>query len=507
MISTVSLAEVLARLPLREKHAEIKRDAKMLFLYVPLPDDLRRKLEEIGRKVLPEGVKARDVDHITLVYIPKLEKDVDDDKLNQLLEGCRDVGQTTSSIHARVQGWGYFDGAEDDGKPSTALVALIDAPGLEDLHVELKSVCRQHGFEPSKLHTYVPHATFAYLEQGKRVENLPKIDGEFDIDKVMLANEERHAIPLQGYYTPTQKAAEYGGGPFSLPASHKAGMRVPKGGSSCSNCKALGSDGTSCTSPEFIKWNAGSDKLPFPADEYCSDWYNPTEEALQKVAAEKCDRCKEPATVKVLWAEGHAYRPACEAHKEAIAAPYKARDDFSGFKKIGEAAHHTGFGKTWATHAPDAAAIREEPRDQSDYTVGKGETTPKVGSLREEMSKLAGQLPEGYTIQPDIDPVRKPRSNRFNVYHGTQNVAYLVTRPVKEGTGTQLNSLMVKPAHRGKGLASALIRAAIEGHPEDDLWLKASPFGDKPHTAHRLKQMYKRHGFVETSNGKMVLKR
>lgn len=58
------------------------------------------------------------------------------------------------------------------------------------------------------------------------------------------------------------------------PDDHKPAMRVPKGGSSCSSCEYLGKNGKSCTNEFFVKWN-GSNKLPAPADSYCSDWYEP----------------------------------------------------------------------------------------------------------------------------------------------------------------------------------------------------------------------------------------
>lgn len=61
----------------------------------------------------------------------------------------------------------------------------------------------------------------------------------------------------------------------TYPANHVAGMKVPKGGSSCASCEYLGKDGRSCTNSYFIKWNRGSGVLPAPADSYCSDWYEP----------------------------------------------------------------------------------------------------------------------------------------------------------------------------------------------------------------------------------------
>ena len=75
-----------------------------------------------------------------------------------------------------------------------------------------------------------------------------------------------------------QKGEYSGKGKFELPENHKAGMKVPKGGSSCSNCKFLGEDKKSCINKYWIKWNGGESKLPAPADEYCSDWFEAKEE-------------------------------------------------------------------------------------------------------------------------------------------------------------------------------------------------------------------------------------
>lgn len=59
------------------------------------------------------------------------------------------------------------------------------------------------------------------------------------------------------------------------PANHKPGMRVPKGGSMCKNCRFLKDAAKRiCGNEYFVKWN-GSDVTPAPVDEYCSDWYEP----------------------------------------------------------------------------------------------------------------------------------------------------------------------------------------------------------------------------------------
>lgn len=64
---------------------------------------------------------------------------------------------------------------------------------------------------------------------------------------------------------------------FTLPADHHAGMRVPKGGSMCANCEYLKDrEQGLCGNPGFIAWN-GSNKIPGPIHEYCSDWWEPGE--------------------------------------------------------------------------------------------------------------------------------------------------------------------------------------------------------------------------------------
>jgi hypothetical protein len=74
--------------------------------------------------------------------------------------------------------------------------------------------------------------------------------------------------------------------PFHLGKDHKPWMRVPKGsretgGSLCVTCRFLTSDGKRCWSQGFKEYT-GSDALPLPADEMCSDWYEPIPSLLKK---------------------------------------------------------------------------------------------------------------------------------------------------------------------------------------------------------------------------------
>ena len=64
-------------------------------------------------------------------------------------------------------------------------------------------------------------------------------------------------------------------GDAKYPANHQAGMRVPKGGSMCKNCRFLkDAENRICGNKYFIEWN-GSNVIPAPIDGYCSDWYEP----------------------------------------------------------------------------------------------------------------------------------------------------------------------------------------------------------------------------------------
>jgi hypothetical protein len=71
------------------------------------------------------------------------------------------------------------------------------------------------------------------------------------------------------------------------PANHQPILRVPRGGSMCLNCRFLGDDERTCTNRYYIEFH-GTDRLPYPADQMCSDWWqartsgNAVERALGK---------------------------------------------------------------------------------------------------------------------------------------------------------------------------------------------------------------------------------
>lgn len=180
------------------KVSSVTLSPRQRFAYVPLPADLIDKWTRLQSGILPAGATGQDIDHITLVYVPKADADLDHGQVDRAVDALREVGAATPPIDAKVQGWAYFDGAEKDGQPATALVALVDAPGLAELHVEAKSALARLGMRAATNHGFTPHITFGYLKQGGRVPDLPPIDGAFTIDKVCFANADVHDVPLSG---------------------------------------------------------------------------------------------------------------------------------------------------------------------------------------------------------------------------------------------------------------------------------------------------------------------
>ena len=216
-MDTVDLAEAVSLLledaRVSSKTGEIHTGSRNFFVHIRLPDHIRHDLEAVQRKIIPDTAMPTPVDHITLVHVGKPRDDHDAQKVHAALNSLREIGQRTEPISARIQGIAYFDGASNDGKPSTALVALIDAPGLTHLHVDMSRALKEHGINPSDNHGYVAHATLGYLGDKGRVDSLPAISGKFTIEKVHVAARDHHEIPLSYVKSLGAKAAEFAWSP------------------------------------------------------------------------------------------------------------------------------------------------------------------------------------------------------------------------------------------------------------------------------------------------------
>jgi 2'-5' RNA ligase len=177
----------------------IETHPNKMFFFVDLPEALRKKYTKLSADM---GLAKGDglLDHITLLYVPYEHKqDFTAEEIEDIKAKATEVAGSFKPIKGKVQGWAYFDGAIGwDDKPATALVALIDAPGLPDLHVALKTAITSLGYPANEqTHGFTPHTTFAYLKPGGRTD-LPVLDGddELEIGHINLVIDKVYKIPL-----------------------------------------------------------------------------------------------------------------------------------------------------------------------------------------------------------------------------------------------------------------------------------------------------------------------
>jgi site-specific DNA-adenine methylase/2'-5' RNA ligase len=175
---------------------QIRNDSSHVFVCFRLPEAIRTKLSELSAALVKDRADPEDVDHVTVLYVPS-DDEIAEEVASKAAERATEALKELEPVKARLQGWGYFDGAEKAGERSTALVALLDAPGLAEAHVALKAALTEAGLPADEqTHGYVPHATLAYLEAGERIENLPELGHEFEINELELVHGETYTIPF-----------------------------------------------------------------------------------------------------------------------------------------------------------------------------------------------------------------------------------------------------------------------------------------------------------------------
>lgn len=195
--------QVLARdVELKSVEKQIRTDPSHIFFCARLPENTRKKLSELSVELLKENDSAEveDVDHITVLYVPGRGGEYSESDKEDVLSAIKKVLDSAKPIDAKFQGWGYFDGASKGGEAATALVALVDAPGLAELHTEIKAAMSKAGFTEvdDQTHGFVPHATLAYLPVGARIEKLPVLDAAFKIEKIELVHSDISEMDLRG---------------------------------------------------------------------------------------------------------------------------------------------------------------------------------------------------------------------------------------------------------------------------------------------------------------------
>lgn len=205
-------------------------------------------------------------------------------------------------------------GLPDDVQPEVAL----DQPWTVKTHQE-------PSYEPGEASQDAAEAAAArvrapYAKANTRESGLPDIANYYGHPALRAAAEKGFPTFKSGGRVTDRARAE-----AALPTGHKLGMRVPRGGSRCGNCRFLSSS-TTCGNDGFIEWNGGPD-LPAPKDEYCCDLYEHGHAAGGRAMADGGD----PGLDDQASAQ-----EAAEAAAARVRAPYaRANERVSGLPDVG----------------------------------------------------------------------------------------------------------------------------------------------------------------------------
>ena len=158
-----------------------------VFIAIELPEDVRKKLWEIERKLRPVTSSARwvspDSIHLTLKFLGEVSETRLDD-IDQALTGL-----TWRPFQVSVHGIGFFPGT----RSPRVFWAGLTASTMEDLAKEIDTRMERFGFDREK-RAFRPHVTLArakgtrldgaLVESAKRFEDLDC--GSFTVDRCVL---------------------------------------------------------------------------------------------------------------------------------------------------------------------------------------------------------------------------------------------------------------------------------------------------------------------------------
>jgi len=165
----------LAKLPFGTLSKEYTGQGGMVAWYPP---------PEVAEKLaLPDGEPPEEL-HSTLIFFPDIA--AVQDKATEALEA---FAKEAESLKGKISGVGRFN-ASDSSEGKDVFYAVLDVPGLEEMHTKLAGTLREAGAPFAADHGFNPHITLKYLEPEEdhplvHLENIPIV-----IDRLCLCSAE-----------------------------------------------------------------------------------------------------------------------------------------------------------------------------------------------------------------------------------------------------------------------------------------------------------------------------
>lgn len=217
--------------------------------------------------------------HVTLGYLGH------DNELavpeDRLVQAVEDAVGEMVPLSGQLGGLGRFP-AGPDGVP---VYVPVDVPGLEVLRQKVVDSLAANGAPVNGQHGYTPHLTLGYDVDATDVPPTPV---DFDTVWVVIGQSK----------TPVK----------------------------------IGATGATATPPP----DTSSPDEPAP----------PATEPMEGKGfpkTQKCAKCKEQATKRVLWAEGMAYQPTCDKHEQAVIQSVGGPDEVAGIRPVEKKAAHAAL--------------------------------------------------------------------------------------------------------------------------------------------------------------------
>jgi 2'-5' RNA ligase len=157
-----------------------------------------QETQALLRGLLPAELRAdSEADHLTIAYLTEDAESCADCK-GALLRGLVAVAESGGPITGTLGGLARFPASEtSDGMD--VLVALFDAPGLDDLRVAVMDAACCAELDPPMEHGFIPHITLAYIDPAEPTPAITMGREPLTFDAITLVwAGERIDIPLSG---------------------------------------------------------------------------------------------------------------------------------------------------------------------------------------------------------------------------------------------------------------------------------------------------------------------